>query len=156
MLGLEADVGATNLTTDTSFEYSYGNAPPQYFSAGFNYKVKQQRALLLRAGYLVTPDTLIYGLAGLTNTKGTASVWVSDGETTQTLGSSDLTQIGATLGICMETMLNDHVSLKVDFRSSVFNRHTYLDGAQINDDTAISAGLDTGSQTVATAIVWHF
>lgn len=153
VLGLEADLGVSNLTTATSVEYSYD---PQYFAGGFGYKVKQQRALLLRAGYLVTPGTLIYGLAGLASTRGTASLWADNGVETRTVWSSDLTQTGATLGIGMETLLNDHVSLKVDFRSTVFNRHSYIDGAQINDDAAISAGLDTGAQTVTTAIVWHF
>ncbi len=150
--GVELDLDGANVTTKGSIVTSNGGDPQTV--VGFQYSTKHSKALLARLGYLVNPNTLIYGVLGVTETSGPASLaGVAPSNFSVT---SNLDLVGTTIGIGMETMITDKVSLKVDYQMTSFNRHAILTNQQINSNAGLSADMSTSAQAIHAAVVWHF
>ena len=103
-------------------------------------------AVLLRAGYLAAPSTLLYltgGYAGqILNTNGTAA---AAGGTASF--STDNTMHGWTLGPGFETMLTHNLSAKLEYRYSPFGRQTI-------GNTGIS--MEPSTHTVRAGLSYRF
>jgi len=93
-----------------------------------------------RFGFLATPDTLIYGLVGYTHAElNVSGVFISDigvGAPTVTPFDEEDDLDAFTVGVGVETMLRQGLSLKVEYR------YTDLDG--LNSDTDLGVGATTG------------
>ncbi len=150
--GVELNADSGDVGTSTSLTYAFsGNA----LTLGYDFRARTFGSVLGRVGYLVNDQTLIYGLAGLSSLKGTGTAY------TQVNGNrvgrdSDLTLVGATVGLGVETMLSDKVSLKVDYQMTKYNRHTYWAHKPVNDYSSLDSGLSATSQALHAAVVWHF
>jgi outer membrane immunogenic protein len=95
-----------------------------------------------RAGYLTTPDTMVYGLLGASrgNFRGSS-----------TLGSYDFTQNGLAIGMGIETRLTDRMTLGLEYRYNRFGRINVIDAgpaAQLNFNTSV--------QTIRASLNYHF
>jgi outer membrane immunogenic protein len=76
-------------------------------------------SILGRAGYLVNPTTLFYGLGGYTHTTMNADLTLnSDPTGAIELLSYDYDREGLTFGAGIETMVSKNVSAKIEYRST--------------------------------------
>lgn len=75
-----------------------------------------------RIGYLPTPDTLVYILAGYTQAEfDDPSITLSYGGESETFGTSLDTFSGWTVGVGMETRLDSNWGLKLEYRFTQLN-----------------------------------
>lgn len=81
--------------------------------------VGNQWALGVRAGYLVTPTTLLYGTAGYTEAKMDDIDVVLNGATVATLGIDD--PAGWFVGAGMESMMSKNLRISLEYRYSAFD-----------------------------------
>lgn len=107
-----------------------------------------------RAGFLVSPRTLLYGLVAYSrfdmNLFGT---FESDPTGEMMLPFTEYVRHGTTFGAGIETMLTDHISGKLEYRGTIWNGEEIVFG----DDTAGVRVFDTTYvQTVRGVLSYHF
>jgi len=102
---------------------------------GFSATVEEDYAISLigRIGWLSTPDTLWYGLAGATWTKATASA--------TGIGSISDEQNGFVVGAGVETALTENLSAFVEYRYTELNETDLLGGNVLTFETSIHSGM---------------
>lgn len=118
----------------------------------------------LRAGYMASPSTLLYGLAGYTHGE-----WEGDlalgGDLATLVGensmSYDFDNSGWSLGAGIETMLTEAVSMRIEYRYTNYDDYTILSGSDLRDLTGTptvsgSVDMETSSQAVSMAIAYRF
>jgi outer membrane immunogenic protein len=104
--------------------------------------------LSLRGGYLVNPETQMYGLIGYS--RGSF-----DGDLTSSAGiglNADYSfeMDGVTLGAGLETLVTDAISLGIEYRMTQFEDYNLI-SAGVN-----SVDLDTNVQTVQVFMNYRF
>ena len=109
-----------------------------------------------RLGFLLNPNTMLYGLAGWTHAKMSVSGLISvlsDGTTNLPFSASD-TLDALTVGGGVEVMLRDSVSLKLEYR------YTDLGSLKFTPDfgdapLAAPVKIDTSVNTVRAVLTWR-
>jgi len=117
--GFDFDMGGVVLGVEG--EWIMSNASTEFDTTGFttfgvsNFEVGRDLYLGARAGFAVTPSTLLYAKGGYTNTN--LNILASDGAT-DTRTNADLD--GWRAGAGLEQMLNDNVYVKAEYRYSQY------------------------------------
>lgn len=121
--GLELDHRSTDVTTTAGLDVALDNAA---LGLGVEYKPKTMTTLSGRLGWQAAQDVLLYGLVGATRTKfeGKTRAAFQGGATGSVF---ELSVPGLTLGLGVETMLSDRISLKVDYRRTYLNDYNLID-----------------------------
>jgi outer membrane immunogenic protein len=119
--GYDFDMGGVVLGVEG--EWTMSNASTQFESTSFttfgvsDFDMGRDLYLGARAGYAVTPSTLLYAKGGYTNAR--LNILASDGAT-DTRTNADLD--GWRAGAGVEQMLNDNVYAKVEYRYSNYQK----------------------------------
>jgi outer membrane immunogenic protein len=122
-VGAGFDFGMGGLVLGVEGEWIMSNASTQFESTSFTtlgvseFEMGRDLYAGARAGFAVTPSTLIYAKGGYTNAR--LNILASDGAT-DTRTNADLDGWRAGAGI--EQMLNDNVYAKVEYRYSNYQR----------------------------------
>jgi outer membrane immunogenic protein len=120
-LGIGADLWSSNIDTDLSTA-----------DFGFNTALAVESGIdvYVRAGTMLSPATLVYGLAGVSfaNAKVTTDTGLESSESTD----------GIVVGLGMETALNDDWSLTTEFRHAEYDTDTESAGLPISADSSLS------------------
>lgn len=108
-----------------------------------------------RAGVLLNPQTLFYGLGAFTQTHMSADLSFNSGTALVPSGqilAYDYDRNGWTFGIGMETMLNEHVSTKLEYRNTRWSdNQLYGDALQ-----GFSRSENSNVQSFTAGLVWRF
>ncbi|MCL6251766.1 outer membrane beta-barrel protein [Altererythrobacter sp. KTW20L] len=122
-VGAGFDFGMGGLVLGVEGEWMMSNASTQFETTSFttfgvsNFEVGRDLYAGARAGFAVTPSTLLYAKGGYTNTR--LNILASDNATdTRTKAKLD----GWRAGAGVEQMLNDNVYAKVEYRYSNYQR----------------------------------
>lgn len=142
LVGLFADYDL-NADMETSFsgtvDVTASGAAGNLSVAG-TAEVDNSWTLGARLGFLLRPQTLVYGLAAWTHTNldvsGTYSTDIGGGTPVAFRSEEELNAL--TVGAGIETMLRPGVSLKFEYR------YTDLDGLAVVSDLALAAGVNSG------------
>jgi opacity protein-like surface antigen len=138
LVGLETEVGIANAdTTRRGIPGTAGIIVPPAFSAKDSVNVKDTWDINLRAriGYLVTPDTLLYGTFGVAWQEIEARVTCGAGIcgvnpiTPFSVSKSD-TVTGWTGGLGVEQMISPHLALRAEYRYSDYETFTATYGSR--------------------------
>ncbi len=120
LFGVEGDVTWTdNAHTDTVSDPVFGQSATLKLAQGPAWSLRG------RFGYLVTPETLLYGTAGW--------AWSSYTFSVQTVGigglaeSSSLQFSGPQVGLGIETRLDAHFSARIEYLVTLYNTGTFND-----------------------------
>ncbi|WP_425419045.1 outer membrane protein [Oricola indica] len=108
-----------------------------------------------RAGVLLNPQTLFYGLGAFTRTKMDADITLNTGYAP--IGSEELLSYsydrdGWTFGFGMETMVSENLSAKLEYRNTKWtDNELYGDAIQ-----GFSRSEDSNVQSFTTGLSWRF
>ena len=137
VLGFQIDYTGSNIDNEASFSVSNGDGG----SLDGDYRLRAQHMVTgaLRAGYLPSETTQIYGLAGITHGRFDAEYSVSGNGDSLLSGGYDYDLNGFTLGVGMETMIADNVSMKLEYRYTRFEDENLLDfeGASVDVESSL-------------------
>jgi outer membrane immunogenic protein len=141
ILGAQIDGTWGNIENDTSISVA-GQ------SLDYTLAMSNMYTLSLRGGYLVNPETQMYGLIGYS--RGSF-----DGDLTSSAGiglNADYSfeMDGVTLGAGLETLVTDAISLGIEYRMTQFEDYNLI-SAGVN-----SVDLDTNVQTVQVFMNYRF
>ncbi len=115
VVGLFGDFDWSGIGTDLSFSASQDGY--KYLSANGEADLEWMWTIGIRFGYLATPDTLIYMLAGYTQANfDDPSLTINFDGYKETASTSLDTFKGYTLGVGMETRLDANWALKLEYR----------------------------------------
>ncbi len=115
VLGIQADVAGTNLETKLNIP-----SIPLTLSASPDYMV----SISGRAGWLVSPETMLYGLAGWTHSEYRTKITFIRGQTLKAHQNYDGFHVGA--GI--ETKLTENLTARAEYRYVDFGREDWGTG----------------------------
>src|SRR5690606_7855749 len=86
-------------------------------------KIKNVLALRLKAGHVVRPDTLVYGILGVARADIEYRLEATDGDVTGTI-ARDFNKTGYVAGLGMEKRLNERWSLTGEYEYANFGKTT--------------------------------
>jgi outer membrane immunogenic protein len=133
VVGVGANYDASHgedIFADKYWDDTDGTCSEDDFGCSFTYKsheltIGDTWALTARLGMLVNPRTLVYGLAGYSEAEISVNGFYGvDDDFSTTINDTDW-RSGFVVGAGAETMLNEHVSLKGEYR---FARYGGMDG----------------------------
>ncbi len=130
------------------FAYSRSDAEYKYDDGTVNGKIEQNETweIALRPGYLIQPETMVYGRLGLVKTNFDA--YASDGTTTI---SGDKTLDGVRFGLGVEHSLENNFSIRLD--ASYTNYEDY----SISDSTTQEkVSIDGDEKLIRIGIAYRF
>lgn len=148
--GLELDHRSTAIESQASFDLATNQGS---VGAAVDYKPKSLTTLSGRLGWQPTPGTLLYGLAGATRARfeGTTSAYLNGDDVS---GSFGLSIPGLTVGLGMETMLGEHLSLKVDYRRTYLGDYSLVDTSF--GDLDLNADLESNLDSFNVGLAYRF
>ncbi|MEI6798530.1 MAG: outer membrane beta-barrel protein [Pseudomonadota bacterium] len=153
VVGISLDLTKTSIKTDGGFGIG-GVGPVPALSFDYQLKPSTQKTLALRFGYLTSPSTLIYGLAGATDTDFQADYSFTEFEYTSS-AAYQVNIYGPTFGLGVETKLSAKTSMKLEYRYSDFGLYN-LQHTQLNDTLTYDAGVSASSQSVRLVFGYRF
>lgn len=152
VIGGQIDAMGSNITNDTALNISL---PPNSITGNYDLTVSSMYTVSGRLGYLTSPNTMVYGLLGVTRGNFTGDYNLSLNAAPVLAGSYDFSLNGMAVGIGMETMLNDHLSLGVEYRYNSMQRYTLYNGPLFGGDT-LDVGFDTSVHTFRAMLNYRF
>jgi outer membrane immunogenic protein len=128
-------------------------------------RIDWDASIRARAGYLLTPQLLVFATVGKAWVKQETAVscsiafpsgWCSPENVGKTAGDSEVIE-GWTWGTGLEALLDGHWMLRVEYRRSEFERmdSTYFEGVLHNADR-INASTDTQVDTISIGLAYNF
>ncbi|MFN3549533.1 MAG: outer membrane protein [Mesorhizobium sp.] len=108
-----------------------------------------------RAGVLINPQTMVYGLGAFTRQNMKADLTLNTGLAgigSQEILSYDYDRDGWTFGIGMQTMLTDRLSTKLEYRNTQWDESEIILG---NDFAGISRSEDSTVQSFTVGLSWR-
>ena len=136
VLGAQLDYTASNIDNDASFSLSDAAG-----SIEGDYRLRAQHMFTgaVRAGYLTSETTQIYGLLGYTRGRFDADFSVSENGASVLSGGYDFDLNGVSLGAGIETMIADNMSLKLEYRYTRFEDENLIDvdGVSVDAETSL-------------------
>jgi outer membrane immunogenic protein len=139
-----------NGTDDCFFGFTSGTADLTYtLETGDSWSVGG------RAGMLINPQTLLYGLGAFTRQNMKADLTLNtglDGVPAQELLAYDYDRDGWTFGIGMQTMLTDRLSTKLEYRNTSWDEEDVVLG---NGFAGISRSEDSTVQLFTVGLSWR-
>jgi len=144
ILGGQIDGTWGNIENDTSL-----NAPGVPFDLNSTLAMTSMYTLSLRAGYLVNPETQIYGLVGYSRGTFDGDLTSSSTPGINTDYSYDLN--GVTFGGGLETLVTDAVSVGIEYKMTNFDDNNLADFGGGN-----RIDLETNVQTVQVFMNYRF
>lgn len=152
VIGGQIDAMGSNITNDASLNLAFG---PTTISGTYDLTVSSMYTISGRLGYLTSPNTMVYGLLGVTRGNFSGAYNLTVNALPPTSGSYDFSLNGMAVGIGMETMLNDHLSLGVEYRYNSMQRYTFYNGPLFGGDT-LDVGFDTSVHTFRAMLNYRF
>lgn len=123
---IDGQFGRLSAATDTTL-------PLGIVSPGYAYTLNANTILTAgaRVGYLIRPDTLVYGLVGLSRGRFDARLDLTNGGV-PVLGQANTFSLGgAALAVGVETRIGPRTTLAVEYRTTRFARHLIMDGPML-------------------------
>lgn len=151
VVGVQLDGTWGGIENDTSISLDVGGNTE--FEFDYDLTVSQMYTLSLRGGFLVNPDTQLYGLVGYTRGTFDGDLSVAfDGFSDSGDYSFELN--GLSFGGGVETRVTDAVSVGIEYRMTNFEDYEFID----IDEPGISAnlGFETNVQTVRVFANYRF
>lgn len=109
-----------------------------------------------RAGFLINPQTLFYGLGAYTSQNMKANLALNTGFDAFPVGelvSYDYDRDGWTFGLGMQTMLTDRLSTKLEYRNTQWDESEIILG---DADAGVIRTEDSTVQTFTVGLSWKF
>lgn len=152
VIGAQIDAMGSNITNDTALNVVSG---PNSITGNYDLTVSSMYTVSGRLGYLTSPNTMVYGLLGVTRGNFTGDYNLAVNAVPLAAGSYDFSLNGMAVGVGMETMLNDHLSLGVEYRYNSMQRYTFYNGPLVGGDT-LDVGFDTSVHTFRAMLNYRF
>lgn len=152
VIGAQIDAMGSNITNDTALSVVSG---PNSITGNYDLTVSSMYTVSGRLGYLTSPNTMVYGLLGVTRGNFSGDYNLAVNAVPLAAGSYDFSLNGMAVGIGMETMLNDHLSLGVEYRYNSMQRYTFYNGPLLGGDT-LDVGFDTSVHTFRAMLNYRF
>ncbi|MCB1404883.1 MAG: outer membrane beta-barrel protein [Rhodobacteraceae bacterium] len=149
--GVQLDATVTNIANDTSLSVAIG---ANTLNASYDLTVRSMYTLGGRIGYLTSPDTLVYGLLGVSRGNFEGSYAADINGTPLVNGSYDFSLNGAAVGVGVETRLSDRTTLGLEYRYNHMERYSFYDGPALGGN--LEVGFDTAVHTVRAMVNVHF
>lgn len=133
VIGAQLDYTASNIDTTASLSMSAPNGG----SVSGDYQLRAQHMFsgTVRAGYLPSASTQVYGLAGVTRGSFEGDLSLPSNAPQQ---SYDYNLNGLTLGTGVETMVSDSVSMSLEYRYTRFEDDSLFSDANSDIDLETS------------------
>lgn len=150
--GLQVDASQSTVKNETSlFITDIGQAQ----NVDFNYSLSQRNSynVTARLGYLASPSTQLYALAGF----GKATF---EGQLSLLQGGNGPTEeyefdgMGKVLGAGIETRIGPKTSIGIEYRYSDLGRYSFIDESQNGEN--INVGFDMSAQSVRAVLNYRF
>lgn len=109
-----------------------------------------------RAGVLINPQTLFYGLGAFTRQNMKADLTLNTGFDpigSQEILAYDYERDGWTFGLGLQTMLTDKLSTKLEYRNTRWDESQFVVG---NADQGVTLSEDSTVQTFTVGLSWKF
>ena len=165
VIGLEADVGVAR-NEDKEKDRIPGLSLPDPHDPGIadsaEVKATWDASLRVRAGFLVTPDVLLYGTGGVAfqRVEVTATCIVSGFCTprgTTRIISKSSTRVGWTIGAGFEAMLRDNWLIRAEYRYADYGSLGFKIVSDIGRGTfANNAKIDVSTHTASIGLAYKF
>ena len=152
VLGAQIDAMGSGITNDTALNIAFG---PNTISGTYDLRVSSMYSLSGRLGYLTSPNTMVYGLLGVTRGNFSGAYNLTVNAVPVVNGNYDFSLNGMAVGVGMETMLNDHLSLGLEYRYNAMQRYTFYNGPLVGGDT-LDVGFDTSVHTFRAMLNYRF
>lgn len=145
VLGVQIDANMTNVSNNTTgFITGLG-------SLDYELKPRHEMALTLRAGFVPSERTMIYGLAGISRASFQGTLNINDAGGTNVFNTDySFNRTGWTLGAGITTMVTDQISVGLEYRYTDYRRHTLFNAG------GVDVGFDTKMQSVRGTLNFHF
>lgn len=152
VIGAQIDAMGSGITNDTALTLTSGAN-----TLNFNYdlNVASMYTIAGRVGYLTSPQTMFFGLLGFTRGNFSGDYAATFNGAPVGAGGYDFSLNGVAVGIGMETMLNDHLSLGLEYRYNAMERYTFYNGPVAGGDN-LDVGFDTAVHTVRAMLNYRF
>ncbi len=149
--GVQLDGTITGISNDTSIVLG---APP-VLGASYTLRPRTMITLAGRAGFLPSPDTLLYGLLGYTRGSFRGQLDVS-APPLGTVSQYDFSLNGATVGIGIETRVGRNATVGLEYRYTHFRRYSFYNGPAFTPTDNLEVGFNTDVQTIRASYNIHF
>ncbi len=147
--GIQFDYTGAGISTDINLNIPDLGGPTP-INAGYELEASDSMTIAGRLGYLVTPDTLAYGLLGYTWTEFNGRL---TGDAAGLLPNYSFDVDGLTAGGGVETRLTSNLTGKLEYRYTGYDSKNVLT-FPINDVTAFALDDDVSVQTVRAVLSW--
>ncbi|RDW13090.1 porin family protein [Paracoccus thiocyanatus] len=118
VFGPELGFEGGNIDDTMSFENTLGG------TTEVTSKIKNVLALRMKTGYVVQPDLLVYGVAGVARAKVEYNVAGTDGSGGSMSEDSDFSKTGYILGVGVEKKVTDRMSVTGEYEYASFGKST--------------------------------
>ena len=159
VVGIFGDYTFSDIDTKATLGIDTGIGDGPALSAGYKIETENSWFVGGRVGYLVNPDTLIYGLVGYSEIDFKARGFLEIcGDGCQRDGLRyGWTQGGIAWGGGVETKITENITAKLEYRYQDLDRKTIFAGRDVFDDgDLIRAYVDTNVQSVMATVNWRF
>lgn len=153
--GAQLDHSVADLDANANFRIAVTDGVNSA-SGDFGYKasIKSMTSALGRIGYTVNPTSMLYGLAGVTAAKATASLEGIN----PTNSVSDFDIAGLTVGLGVETMISDKTSIKLEYRATDFGKSEFdnIDSTISDVPVNFHASVSSRTDSIRAVLVHRF
>ena len=147
--GIQFDYTGGGISTDINLNIPDIGGPTP-INAGYELEASDSMTVAGRLGYLVTPDTLAYGLVGYTWTEFNGRL---TGDAAGLLPDYSFDVDGLTAGAGIETRLTENLTGKLEYRYTGYDTKNVLN-FPIDPRTSIDLDDDISVQTVRAVVSW--
>ncbi len=142
---------------DTTVTLGIGPVGGPGLSAGYKIETENSWFVGGRVGYLVNPDTLIYGLVGYSEIDFKARGLLEFGDDEGGGLRYGWTQGGIAWGGGVETKITENLTAKLEYRYQDLDRKTiFAERGIFVDDDLLRAYVNTNVQSVMATVNWRF